>query len=298
MGNSNGELMQEVYSDVASFDGLRRPIKVSFLERKLTRKLPTYKLHPNPEDEFTHPDVGPSFAIINNYVEKMLFQMSHELPPLDSKDPLVVEKLFPRGYLLLNGHHRWAAAKRIGVKRVPVELVNLTHEEDILKMMDRTNNTKRVSFDLDEVLIATGDCPKDEEPGKPWSVVTKERLKIGAPVLIHELQGLGYDVWVYTSSFKSEKYIRAIFKGYKVNPDGVINGVALKKQQNKESMSKVKEAMKNKYVTTLHIDGGHVLYTNKETKDYDYISLQCADSDWASKVIHVVKGMEEKNANE
>lgn len=294
MGNSNSDLMKEVLEDVASFDGLYRPIKVGFIERKLTKKVAISRLHPNPADEFTHPKVGPSFRIINEYVEKILFNMKHGDSPIDKRDPLIVEKLFPRGYLLLNGHHRWAAAKRVGVKRVPVQVVNPTHEKDILKMIDRSANTKRVAFDLDEVLYATGDCPSDEAPGFPWSAITPEKLIKGAAVLIHELQGKGYDVWVYTASFKSERYLRFLFKGYKIKLDGVVNSVALKKQQ-KGEVSKIKEAMKNKYTTTLHIDRDHLLYVDRVTKNYDYLSLKCENINWASKVIHLVNELEANN---
>ncbi|MBP3241914.1 MAG: ParB N-terminal domain-containing protein [Oribacterium sp.] len=33
-------------------------------------------------------------------------------------DPIIVEKMYPDGYMILNGHHRWAAATRLGLKKV------------------------------------------------------------------------------------------------------------------------------------------------------------------------------------
>ena len=36
------------------------------------------------------------------------------LTPEPWEEPLIVEKVHPEGYMLLNGHHRWAAALKTG----------------------------------------------------------------------------------------------------------------------------------------------------------------------------------------
>ncbi|WP_022760235.1 ParB/RepB/Spo0J family partition protein [Butyrivibrio sp. AD3002] len=59
-------------------------------------------------------------------------------------EPIVVEKVSPDGYLILNGHHRWAAARNAGLQNVPVEIVNLTQEDDIRKMLKNSDRQKRV----------------------------------------------------------------------------------------------------------------------------------------------------------
>ena len=67
----------------------------------------------------------------------------------------------------------------------------------------------RVSFDLDEVLFVSPETHKTEPPLRfPLNRIWRERLRLGTPALISELQKLGYEVWVYTSSFRSERYIR------------------------------------------------------------------------------------------
>lgn len=72
-------------------------------------------------------------------------------------EPLTIEKLYPHGYLLLNGHHRWAAAMRVGLRRVPVEIVNLAQESDIKKILENSKHNKRVTLDLDEVVFKSND---------------------------------------------------------------------------------------------------------------------------------------------
>ena len=66
----------------------------------------------------------------------------------------------------------------------------------------------RVSFDLDEVLFVSPNTHKTEpELRFPLNKIYKERLRLGTPDLINTLQSMGYDVWIYTSSYRSEKYI-------------------------------------------------------------------------------------------
>ena len=75
----------------------------------------------------------------------------------------------------------------------------------------------RISFDLDEVLFVSPKTHKTEKALPfPFNKIYKERLRLGTPELINELQKLGYEVWVYTSSFRSEKYIKPLFRLYHV----------------------------------------------------------------------------------
>ena len=73
----------------------------------------------------------------------------------------------------------------------------------------------RVSFDLDEVLFVSPETHKTEPPPPfPFNRIFVERLRLGAPDLIRKLQALGYEVWVYTSSYRTERYIKGLFRLY------------------------------------------------------------------------------------
>ena len=86
----------------------------------------------------------------------------------------------------------------------------------------------RVSFDLDEVLFVNPKTHKIE-PELPFPLrnIYKERLRLGTPELINKLQEMGYEVWVYTSSFRSERYIKGLFRHYGIKFDGIVNGEAV-----------------------------------------------------------------------
>ena len=78
----------------------------------------------------------------------------------------------------------------------------------------------RVSFDLDEVLFVNPKTHKTEpELPFPLKNIYKERLRLGTPDLINTLQKMGYEVWIYTSSFRSERYIKGLFRHYGVKAD-------------------------------------------------------------------------------
>ena len=78
----------------------------------------------------------------------------------------------------------------------------------------------RISFDLDKVLFVD---PKRYEIEKPprglAAMLYSERLRKGTPELIHELQKRGFEVWVYTSSYRTESYIKRLFRLYGVTFD-------------------------------------------------------------------------------
>ncbi|MCR4831375.1 MAG: hypothetical protein K5883_07980 [Pseudobutyrivibrio sp.] len=57
--------------------------------------------------------------------------------------------------MILNGHHRWAVALRLGYSNIPVKIVNLTHESDIKQILSNSTHDKRVTMDLDEVVFLT-----------------------------------------------------------------------------------------------------------------------------------------------
>ena len=64
------EYQKLVLDDVKTYAGICRPVKSSIPARIFIRKLPVNKLHPNPEDEFCDPKIGPSYPIVTNYIQE------------------------------------------------------------------------------------------------------------------------------------------------------------------------------------------------------------------------------------
>jgi len=112
------DYIEKVLNDVEKYNGIRKTKKAGLIERCMIKSCNPAHLHPNPNDEFSHSDIGPNFGIVGKYADTVRFSMDHDLIIFD--EPLTVQKMEPDGYLLLNGHHRWFAALRMGVKKVHI----------------------------------------------------------------------------------------------------------------------------------------------------------------------------------
>ncbi len=286
-----------VANDVNNQKGIFHPIKASFLERLFVKKVSCKRLHPNASDEFTFSDIGPSYRIISEYEKNFRHYLSKgqrlEL------EPLTIEKLRPRGYLILNGHHRWAAAMRVGLKRVPVEIVNLAQESDIKKILENSKHNKRVTLDLDEVVFKSNDDPYLEKRLHfPFNLKFKKRIRLGIPALFYFLSKNGYDIWVYSANYYSIDDVKSFFRHYSVNVDGIITGTAKKKQNPTKADAEMEQLIANKYQETLHIDNDLILLTHKETGDFQEYELNANAEDWSRNAITIIGEIENARKTE
>ena len=168
--------------EVNKVKGVYYTVRASFLKRKFCKKASCRALHPNPEDEFCFPDIGPNYGIIKKYQQQyrqgVQFKTGFEENGI--LEPLMVQKTRPDGYMILNGHHRWAAAIRSGVGKVKIKIVNLTQVSDIRKMIENSQSDRRVTLDLDEVVFCGKDDPYVEKPLPfPMNRFFKERIRKG-----------------------------------------------------------------------------------------------------------------------
>ena len=144
----------------------------------------------------------------------------------------------------------------------------------------------RVSFDLDEVLFVSPQTHKTEPPLRfPLNKIFKERLRLGTPELIRSLQEMGYEVWVYTSSFRSERYIRDLFRCYGVHFDGIVNGQRHLREVQRDRREILPQKMPSHYRISLHVDDESVICSNGRLYGFEVYQLDAQDDDWKEKVI-------------
>lgn len=291
------QLAEYVANDLERQRGVSIPVRASLLERLIVKRTACTNLHPNADDEFSMDSVGPSYEKINEY--ETLFRDAMHLGRRPITDPLTVEKLRPNGYLLLNGHHRWAAAMRCGIKMVPIRIINCATESDIKTIIENSLHDKRVALDLDEVVFRDADSDYLEKKAFtfPMSLRFKKRLRLGIPALFYFLVKHGYDIWVYAVDFYSIDDIQKFFKAYSVHVDGIITGVSKREQYKSEKVVRMKELINNKYKTTLHIDNNMVLETHSKNKEFKEYNFETSEEDWSKKVIEIVEEIE-KSAGE
>ena len=275
--------------EVRKYKGVYRPLRAGVLRRAFVRKLACKRIHPNPDDEFCDPKVGPNYDIVSRYSEDIRVARLKENNPLLFNERIIVERIYPDGYMLLNGHHRWAAAIRMGLPKIRTKVVNLTQVSDIREMLRNAKHEKRVTLDLDEVVFVSDPGAESEKPLPfPLSLRYKERLRRGIPALFHYLKREGYDIWVYSVSYYSMDHIRRLFGCYRAWVDGVVTGMGRKSRDLVEHRKNLEDQIAKKYPQTIHIDNGSLLRIDSRTRAYDEFALSGNPATWSQEIMEII----------
>ena len=274
--------------EIAKYKGVAVPVKSGLLRRALVRQIDPKKLHPNPSDEFCDPKIGPSYEIIGKY-EQAIRETKFHANDHPIEENLVVQRMHPDGYMILNGHHRWAAALRFHLKKVPIEIVNETQFADFKEMVKGAKNDKRIALDLDEVVFVSDQDPEAEKKlAFPFNKIYKERLKRGIPALFYFLKNNHYDIWVYSANYYGMDYIRNLFKLYHVQLDGIVTGAALNRRSDEATRKQMKELLDNKYQQSIHLDNEGLTVVNNVTKDFEDYKLSGSAATWSQEVMDII----------
>ena len=144
----------------------------------------------------------------------------------------------------------------------------------------------RISFDLDDVLFVSPDRYETEPvPNVLFGRLFRERLRKGTKELIHTLQERGYEVWIYTSSYRTEKYLRALFRGYGIRFDGVVNALRHNKEVQRTRNERLPQKLPNFYRISLHIDDEKAIQDNALRYGYRTMQIYEPDEHWVDKVL-------------
>ena len=144
----------------------------------------------------------------------------------------------------------------------------------------------RVSFDLDEVLFVSPRTHKTEPaPPFPWDRIFPERLRLGTPELIRSLQAAGYQVWIYTSSERSERYIRRLFRRYGVELDGIVNAQRHLREVQGNRRERLPQKVPSRNRISLHVDDEAVIASWGREYGFHTYLLNAQDDDWKEKII-------------
>ena len=284
-------------NEVNKIRWLSYPVKAGFLRRVFIRKAACVRLHPNPNDEFCDPEIGPNYEIMSRYMSDYLRIMSMPVSVTNKeyatkRDALIVERIHPDGYMIMNGHHRWGAACRVGMKRLPVRIVDLTQEDDVRKMLASSDSTRRVTLDLDEVVFRPESDPFLEKPLHfPLNRFFRERLRLGIPALFHMLNKNGYDIWIYSANYYSLDYLRYYFRHYGVQITGIVTGTARKGPPGNDTKALLEARLKTRYRTTVNVNDTSVICAFADSGSFEEYSLEGDGGSWPQEVMKVFEEM-------
>lgn len=153
----------------------------------------------------------------------------------------------------------------------------------------------KISFDLDEVLFVSPNTHKTE-PMLPFPLnkIFIERVRYGAPKLINELQSRGYEVWIYTSSYRTERYIRTLFRCYGVKLHEIVNAQRHLKEVQRDKKETLPQKLPNRYRISLHIDDEEVVCSYGKAYGFEVFQLDAQDDNWEEKILDRMKKIERK----
>lgn len=152
-----------------------------------------------------------------------------------------------------------------------------------------------VSFDLDETLFVPEEGFKTEPALRfPMNVVYREKLRLGTVELMKYIREQNIQLWIYTDSHRSERYIRGLFHCYGVKLDNIINAQrhAAEVQANKTEIMPSKYP--SKYQINLHIDDDPTVAQNGKDYGFDVFLIRSQDDEWTEKIKKQIERVKKK----
>ena len=150
----------------------------------------------------------------------------------------------------------------------------------------------RISFDLDDTLFVAPDHFKvEKELNFPWNKIYKERLRFGTIGLMKSLRKSGAEIWIYTTSFRSEGYIHGLFKHYGIRLDEVVNGARHAREVQRDKPEPMPSKYPSWYRIDLHVDDDVSVLRNGKTYGFKVFLINGQDDAWVEKILECVQKM-------
>lgn len=147
-----------------------------------------------------------------------------------------------------------------------------------------------ISFDLDDTLFVSDKNFKTEPPLKfPMCIIYKERLRAETISLMKYICRQNIKLWIYTTSYRSERYIRELFRCYGIKLDNVINGEKHKKEVQADRAEEMPSKYSSKYRIDLHIDDDISVLQNGKIYGFHVFLVGQQDDGWVKKIIKEIE---------
>lgn len=142
-----------------------------------------------------------------------------------------------------------------------------------------------IAFDLDDTLIPT---TRDFSVGAktmrfPFNLIFNEKLRIGTVSLLKALS-LQHQIWIYTTSLRSESYIKLWFGILGIRLGGVINGPVHRRCTEKTAHQRFSKAPRYFNIDIL-VDDSAGVGLECYQQGSRFILVDPSDDDWADTVL-------------
>ncbi len=151
-----------------------------------------------------------------------------------------------------------------------------------------------VSFDLDDTLfISPQTCEAEKRLPFPLHLLFHDRLRKGTVSLFRRLKAQGISVWIYTTSYRSPRYIRYLFRCYGIEPDNIVNGARHEQEVQGSRAEAMPSKYPSKYRIALHVDDDPSVQKNGEVYGFSVCLIRPED-DLEAAVMQAVEKVRRK----
>lgn len=155
-----------------------------------------------------------------------------------------------------------------------------------------------VSFDLDETLFVNPEkIPVENRLCFPLDRIYRDRLRKGTPELFQWISKNDIKLWIYTTSFRPEWYIKSIFRHYGVKVDNIINGRRHAEEVQRNNTEILPSKYPSKYHIDLHVDDEISVYQNGIAYGFRVYLMKENDINWTdnirNEIIRIRKNLHE-----
>jgi hypothetical protein len=144
----------------------------------------------------------------------------------------------------------------------------------------------RISFDVDDTLVCNPTVPTEQVVRWWWNRWKyTEPLRRGTKALMQELLLGGHQLWIYTTSYRSPRYLRGWFRSFGVPIHGVVNQFRHEAVVGRQGPSKYPPA----FGIDLHVDDSVGVGEEGRRHRFAVVVVSPADRDWTARVLEAVK---------
>jgi hypothetical protein len=139
----------------------------------------------------------------------------------------------------------------------------------------------RLAFDLDNTLIRCGHAFPLETPQRRLlaRLLSNEQLRHGIKALVADCHRQGWEVWVYTTSYRGAWRIRRLFWLYGIRLDGVVN----QPRHDREARARCTKHPPT-FGIDLLVDDSEGVRIEGERHGFRVLVVRPEDEQWAEKV--------------
>lgn len=149
----------------------------------------------------------------------------------------------------------------------------------------------RISFDLDDTLICSSSVPAEQFVSwwRRWRY--PEQLRSGTRALMTALMERGCEIWIYTSSGRSPRYLKSWFASCGILIEGIVNLDRHEQVIGLRGPSKFPPA----FGIDLHVDDSQGVAMEGASHQFPVLMVQPDDAQWVERVLGEVDKLIEAN---